>query len=72
MSYCNAVGFSQESMGMSYNAVLHTIVSTIQAHGPNIMVLLSVTVYSLAQGAFNEEDVSYVKYKKYNTIDMEQ
>lgn len=43
-----------------YNAVLHTMVTIIKAQGPNIMILLSVTVYTLAQQTFSEEDVSRI------------
>ncbi|XP_046662468.1 ATP-binding cassette sub-family C member 4-like isoform X2 [Homalodisca vitripennis] len=46
----------KEGVAMGYNAVLHTMVASIQAHGPNIMILLSVTVYTLAQQTFSEED----------------
>lgn len=48
----------KEATAMGYNAVLHTMVTSILTHGPNIMILLSVTVYTLTQQAFSEEDVS--------------
>lgn len=48
----------KEATAMEYNAVLHTMVTSILTHGPNIMILLSVTVYTLTQQAFSEEDVS--------------
>uniref|UniRef100_A0A1B6C5A6 ABC transmembrane type-1 domain-containing protein n=1 Tax=Clastoptera arizonana TaxID=38151 RepID=A0A1B6C5A6_9HEMI len=37
-------------------AILHTMVSVIQAHATNIMTLLSVTLYTLSKQIFNEEE----------------